>query len=258
MGVPVGSPVVRGSHRSGGAPESPRGFPRDSGGSGVCLTQPPGAEAGVGAGGQPGLVPLQDVLHQLLQGQPGGRPPIPTAPLHPVDCRRGGKVPQEGVCVIHCLSSPPRSATHAPTPLQPAGNFSSRGFGVSSPCPHNSPSATSSHRKREAKSHNWGAASPSLAPLYAVNFEKGDYKSIKKGDLGCPSHNPTPLWNRLWGSPHSHMGRSWATSSSCDHLSHSRGSAAAAQSGGAPAQSGGLQSGGAQGRPHSSMAGTFR
>lgn len=101
---------------------SPTGF-RGSRGApgGFCLTQAPGAEAGVGAGRWPGLVPLQDVLHQLLQGQPGGSPPVPAAPLHPVDCGKGGKIPQERSRAAHPLSGPPKEPRALPHPTPSCG-----------------------------------------------------------------------------------------------------------------------------------------
>lgn len=66
-------------------------------GGGVCvggcwgLTKPPGAEAGVGAGGGPRLLAVQDVLHQLLQGERRRTPAwTPPHPFNAMDCKGGG------------------------------------------------------------------------------------------------------------------------------------------------------------------------
>lgn len=190
---------------AGGSPGQGRGSPGAGGFGGPCLTQAPGAEAGVGAGGRPGLVPLQDVLHQLLQGLPGGGCPVPAAPLHPVDCRTRQK--KEGGCAVHPLSSRPKRTTHIPhTPLHPAGkqeqNSSRREFwGALSNPPKNSLVLPQFYSIPQAKGGNitqeraLRASSPSPATLYPVDFVKINNKSTKKADSGClflPPKTPNP------------------------------------------------------------------
>lgn len=56
-------------------------------------------------------MPLQDVLHQLLQGLPGGGSPVPAAPLHPVDCRTRQKKGR-WLCSAPSIQPPKKSHTH--------------------------------------------------------------------------------------------------------------------------------------------------
>lgn len=107
---------------------------------------------------------------------PGGAPPFPQPHFTPWTAGEGGKIPQEGRCAVHSLSSPPKRATHTPRPTSSCGKGRAKllkngVWGVLPNSPKTAshcPGPTSSHRKGEAKSHRkevLGASSPSTPPL---------------------------------------------------------------------------------------------
>lgn len=192
---------------------------------------------GCGGAAGPGAAPGRAA--PAAPGTARGEPPHSRSPTSPRGLReRGGKSLRKGVVRCTLYPAPPKEPHTPPAPLHPVGkqgqNCSRTGFGVFSPTPPKQPHTalvllhpTGKGRQNPIGRRFWGHPPPPH-PLYPVDREIGDNRSVKKGHLGCLSfppkmpgppscsHTPTslhepwvkPPWKRFWGSRHSHMGRS--------------------------------------------------